>query len=75
MARKTTAPAIGDRSKRQRAPLQMALFREAGVEASDGGPAWPDLPEDARNVLVGLLTQLMLEHVRASVATEASHDC
>jgi hypothetical protein len=26
-------------------------------------------------VLVGLLTQLMLEHVRATVATEAGHDC
>ena len=75
MAREIAASAIGDRSKRRRAPQQTDLFRRAGAETGDGGPAWPDLPEDARNTLVGFMAQLMLAHARATAATEAGDDC
>jgi hypothetical protein len=47
------------------------------AKASASGPAWPDLPEGARNTLVGLMTQLILEHVRVNAtptAAEGSHD-
>ena len=62
MARRKTTSTIGERSKRQRAPQQMDLFGEVGTEAHDGRPAWPDLPDEARITLVGLMTRLMLDH-------------
>jgi hypothetical protein len=46
-------------------------------EGKPSGPAWPDLPEGARDTLIGLITQLILEHVRVNAtltATEGSHD-
>jgi hypothetical protein len=55
----------------------MDLFRGMLAKASASGPAWPDLPEGARNTLVGLMTQLILEHVRVNAtptAAEGSHD-
>jgi hypothetical protein len=56
----------------------MDLFRGALAETSASGPAWPDLPEGARDALVGLMTQLILEHARVnamqSAAAEAGHD-
>jgi hypothetical protein len=52
----------------------MDLFKGTGAEASDGGPVWPDLPEDARNALVGLMTQLMLSHARAAAITGVTDD-
>ena len=77
MARKTTA-AIGDRPRKWVASQQMDLFRGVRGQASASGPAWPDLPEGARDALVGLMTQLILEHVRAnamrSAAVETRHD-
>ena len=78
MARKTMVSVIGDRTRKQVASQQMDLFRVALTEASVSGPAWPDLPESARNVLVGLMTQLILEHARTSAmpseAVEAGDD-
>jgi hypothetical protein len=78
MARETTTSAIGDRTRKRVASQQMDLFRGALAETSASGPGWPDLPEGARHTLVGLMTQLMLEHARVnatrSAAAEASHD-
>jgi hypothetical protein len=78
MVRKTTTSAIGDRPRKRVASQQMDLFRGALAETSARGPAWPDLPEGARDALVGLMTQLILEHARVnamqSAAAEASHD-
>ncbi len=40
-------------------------------------PDWSDLPEDARETLVGLMTRLILEHARAAATpttAEAGHD-
>jgi hypothetical protein len=71
-----TAPAIMHRQVRRSGVRQMDLFR-AGV--ADGTPAWTDLPEDARDALVGLMTQLILKHARTRPASfeaaEAVHDC
>jgi hypothetical protein len=74
MARKMSATAIGGRGERRCAPRQMDLFKGTGAKASDGCPVWPDLPEDARNALVGLMTQLMLSHARAASVTATSDD-
>jgi hypothetical protein len=41
------------------APRQTDLFKGMGAETNGDGPVWPDVPEDARDALVGLTTQLM----------------
>ncbi len=76
MACKTTS-AIGDRTRKRAAPRQLDLFRGVLAQTSAGGPAWPDLPEGTRGTLVGLMTQLILEHAQANArrsAAEAGHD-
>ena len=70
MVRKTTAEATGDRRKRRLHPQQMDLFAR-GLAA--GAPNWPDLPKDAREALVGLMTRLILEHARTTTMG-AGHD-
>jgi len=76
MTIKATAAAIMHRQDRRDGVRQMDLFR-AGV--GDGTPAWPDLPEDARDTLISLMTQLILKHARTRPASfeaaEAVHDC
>lgn len=77
MAYKTRSAATEDRTRSQVASQQMDLFRGVLAQASASGPAWPDLPERARDTLVGLMTQLILEHVRVNAtptAAEGSHD-
>jgi hypothetical protein len=43
-----------------------------------GAPAWRELPREAQDTLVSLMTQLMLEHAQrqpsTQVSVEASHD-
>ena len=39
----------------------MDLF---AARIAGGVPDWPDLPKDAREALVGLMTRLILEHAR-----------
>jgi len=77
MAYKTRSAATGHRTGSQVASQQMDLFRGMLAKASAGGPAWPDLPESTRDTLVGLMTQLILEHVRVNAtpsAAEAGHE-
>lgn len=57
----SAAPAAAD------GPVQ---DRPAGTP---GAPLWPELPEDARSVLTGLMTQLILNHATA-VATPPSKE-
>jgi hypothetical protein len=33
-----------------------------------GAPDWPDLPRDAQEALLGLMTRLILEHARTTAA-------
>jgi hypothetical protein len=75
MTVKATTPAIRRRQGRRSGLQQMDLFR-AGV--ADGAPAWKELPEDARDALISLMTQLLLKHARTiPVRSEAEsvHDC
>ena len=76
MTVKATTPTIKHRQDRRGGVRQMDLF-SAGV--ADGAPTWPDLPEDARDALISLMTQLILKHARTRPelfeAAEAVHDC
>ena len=63
MPRKSTAKAIGNRRGQRLAPQQMELF---AARIAGGAPAWPDLPKDAREALVGLMTLLILKHARTT---------
>ena len=67
MVRKTTT---GDRRKRRLTAQQIDLF-SGGVAA--GAPNWPDLPKDARQALVGLMTRLILAHAQTTTMG-ADHD-
>ena len=74
MTRKTAASATGVRRKRRLTSQQMDLF--AKLRAADA-PDWFDLPKDAREALVGLMTRLILEHARATAeptTAGAGHD-
>ena len=44
---------------------QMDMFASRVVP---GAPDWPDLPRDAQEALLGLMTRLILEHARATAA-------
>lgn len=63
MVRKTTAAVTGKRLKRRLPPQQMDLFSQ-GVAA--GAPNFLDLPKDAREALIGLMTRLILAHARTT---------
>jgi hypothetical protein len=64
MERKT-ASTIGIRRERRLVSQQMDLFASRVVA---GAPDWPDLPRDAQEALLGLMTRLILEHGRAMAA-------
>ena len=56
-----------------RIPTDGFVHRSAAAVAPD----WPDLPEDARGALIGLMTRLILEHaqaVSAPTTAEVGHD-
>ena len=69
MAQKTARTASTDRSNRRLGPQQMDLFRGGLANASAGARAWPDLPKDAQDALVGLMTRLILEHARTNTGS------
>ena len=46
------------------AAKQMDLFVS---EAAVGTPSWIDLPDEVRELLIGLMTRLMLDHVRTAM--------
>ena len=72
MVRQTARPANTDRSNRRLGPHQTDLFGGSPADASAGAPAWPDLPKDAQDALVGLMTRLILEHARTSPGPSAT---
>ena len=58
-------------------PQQMDLFGNEPHGAQTNMPAWRELPRETRATLTCLMTQLILEHSKASrssLATEAGHD-
>ena len=54
-----------DWRKRRLVSQQMDMFASRVVP---GAPDWPDLPRDAQEALLGLMTRLILEHARATAA-------
>jgi len=50
---------------------QMDLFAS---QSGSAAPAWVDLPKEARQTLVGLMTQLLLSHARAAKMLGGDHD-
>jgi len=68
MAVKATTPAITRRQDRRGGLQQMDLFRAGVADGMNGAPKWTELPEDARDALVSLMTQLILKHARTSPA-------
>jgi hypothetical protein len=67
-------PAVGVRSKSCPGSQQMDLFASPRVVVA---PDWSDLPEGARETLLGLMTRLILDHAQAAATltrAEAGHD-
>ena len=79
MAVKATTTAIMRRQDRRGGVQQMDLFRSGVADGRNSAPKWTELPEDARDALVSMMTQLILKHARTSAtsskAAEAVHDC
>jgi hypothetical protein len=48
------------------AAKQMDLFVS---DAAVGTPSWLDLPDEVRELLIGLMTRLVLEHVRMTTSS------
>ena len=75
MARKTTASAVGVRSKSCPGSQQMDLFASPRVVVA---PDWSDLPEGARGRRCSAwMTRLILDHAQAAATltrAEAGHD-
>lgn len=73
MTRKTATPAIGARGERRPRPSQMDMF---ATRRAAGAPDWPDLPKEAQEALVDLMTRLILDHAQAAAPTTAGtgHD-
>ena len=78
MTVKATTPAIMHRQAQRCSVQQMDLFKAGVADGVDSAPTWPELPKDARDALVSLMTQLILKHARTSPASsesaEAVHD-
>lgn len=56
---------------------QMDLFSNGLPDGDVGAPVWSELPAEAKDALIGLMTQLILEHARKIAippVREAGHD-
>ena len=62
MTENTTAPATRKRRTRLAAEQLDLLVSGALI----GSPNWLDLPKETRELLVGLMTRLILEHVHTA---------
>jgi len=74
MLGKATVPKGGRRQKRPRSARQMDMFTGFAVDAAANLPRWTDLPQNAQAALIGLMTQLMLDHAQASKMLEVRDD-
>ncbi len=73
MSRKTATSASRCRHYLRPRRQQMDLFK-TGLAGSPGAPLWPELPEDARLVLTGLMTQLILNHAAEAAKPPSKED-
>lgn len=77
MSLKEATPGRVRRHDRRLGQHQMDLFSNGRPDGDVGTPVWPELPAEAKDALIGLMTQLILEHSRISAvspAPEASRD-
>ena len=68
---------VGDRGTAQAASRIASRWICSQARKRKRRPDWPDLPEDARETLVSLMTRLMLDHAQAAAmptTAEAGHD-
>jgi len=73
MSRRTATTASRCRHYLRPRRQQMDLFK-TGLAGSPGVPLWPELPEDARLVLTGLMMQLILNHVTEAATPPSKED-
>lgn len=71
MSRKQATPGIVRRHDWRLGQHQMDLFSNGLPDGDLGAPVWPELPAEAKDALIGLMTQLILEHARISAAPSA----
>ena len=74
MLGKPTVPKGDRRQKQPRSARQMDMFTAFAVDAAANLPRWTDLPQNAQAALIGLMTQLMLDHAQASTMPEVRDD-
>jgi len=74
MLGKPTVPKGDRRQKQPRSARQMDMFTGFAVDAAANLPRWTDLPQNAQAALIGLMTQLMLDHAQASTMPEVRDD-
>lgn len=73
MASKTTAISANPVRRNRRFGMhQMDLFGVA--RGAVGVPEWRELPKEAQDALVNLMTQLVLQHVRVSATLARRED-
>ena len=70
MLGKPTISKSGRHQKRPRSARQMEMFTGLSVDAAASLPRWTDLPQNVQAALIGLMTQLMLDHAQAPKAPE-----
>jgi hypothetical protein len=74
MLGKPTVPKGDRRQKQPRSARQMDMFTGFAVDAAANLPRWTDLPQNAQAALIGLMTQLILDHAQASKMPEVRDD-
>ncbi|MCP3468505.1 hypothetical protein [Bradyrhizobium sp. CCGUVB23] len=73
MASRTAISANQVRRNRRFGMHQMDLFAGGIAHSTVGIPEWRELPKEAQDALVNLMTQLVLDHARVS-ATPAKRE-
>ena len=74
MLGKPKIPRGGRRQTQPCSARQMDMFTGFAVDAAASLPRWTDLPQNAQAALIGLMTQLMLDHAQASKMLEVGDD-
>jgi hypothetical protein len=74
MLGKPTISMGGRRQKQPPGAHQMDMFTGLAIDAAASLPRWTDLPQNAQAALIGLMTQLMLDHAQASKMPEVRDD-
>ena len=74
MLGKPKIPKGGRRQEQPRSARQMDMFTGFAVDAAANLPRWTDLPQNAQAALIGLMTQLILDHAQASKMPEVRDD-